>query len=163
MRHGPRRNHGSAGVRPDTLELMAWVSDPQVVVWKGDEDLPAKSRDIKKLRLIADHAILLDKIPVLDDLQSIGHSCCIVHQPEQHISSVFCDLKVQTNSLRCMVQDCGDVFAHCWTCHPTALPQPPTTCAHCCSSSWFASPQRRPQSCTQRFGPEGLTRYTIFT
>ena len=69
---------------------MAWVSDPQVVVWKGDEELPAKSRGIIVLgtplgheefvpdqlfRIIADHAILLDRIPVLDDLQS---SCALL-------------------------------------------------------------------------------------
>ena len=54
---------------------MAWVSDPQAVVWKGDEELPAKSRGIKVLgtplgheefvadqllRIIADHTILDD-------------------------------------------------------------------------------------------------------
>ena len=111
---------------------MAWVSDPQVVVWKGDAELRAKSRGIKVLGTPLGHEEFV--VSCFASMQTtqfcwtgsllwmicspVGHSCCIVLQPEQHFQSVSCDLKAHVNLPRCMMQDCGDAFADCWIVAP---------------------------------------------
>ena len=76
-----------AGIRPeacDVLEQIAQAADPTAVVWRGS-DVPSVQQGIKILeaplghpdfvsahleRTIAEHAVLLERIPLVPDIQS---------------------------------------------------------------------------------------------
>ena len=114
FRHAHIRIHGgkthvwnATGVEPpvcEALQRIAEASDPSARVWRGS-DIPTHRQGIRVLgapvghpdfvraqleTTQAEHQVLLDRIPSLPDLQSLGHCWCIVLRPGPITSSMWC-------------------------------------------------------------------------
>ena len=88
IHQGKTQIWNQAGEKPEgceELERVAVAADPTAVVWRGSEELPSHKRGMKVLgtplghadfirdhleKTAAKHQVLLDRIPLVEDVQS---------------------------------------------------------------------------------------------
>ena len=85
VHHGKTQVWNRGGIRPEGIEILTRMSDPDAVVWKGDAEIPDQERGVRVLgapigsseEVLAqlnaksrEQRLLFQRIPAVPDLQS---------------------------------------------------------------------------------------------